>query len=128
MEEEWARIGTEPDVPPAEVDRIRQAFTPIAFAALPAMSEALETAKAADRGLARFARNNLHAHKQPGYAIVDISLKAPGETPGDCSADQMDAIADLADAYGQGDVRVTHEQTWCCRTCASTTCQRSMRG
>jgi sulfite reductase (NADPH) hemoprotein beta-component len=110
VDEEWAKIGTGPDVPEAEFERIRQAFTPVQFAALPARSEAFEAAKAADRGLARFARNNLHAHKQPGYAIVDISLKAPGETPGDCSSDQMDAIADLADAYGMGDVRVTHEQ------------------
>jgi sulfite reductase (NADPH) hemoprotein beta-component len=52
----------------------------------------------------------VHAHKAPGYAIVDVSLKAIGETPGDCSADQMESIADLAERYSMGEARVTHEQ------------------
>ena len=110
VEEEWAQIPLDVDVPAAEIARIRAAFTVPDYTDLPATSAAFEAARAADRGLARFARNNLHPHKQPGYAIVDVSLKAPGETPGDCSADQMDAIADLADRYGMGDVRVTLEQ------------------
>src|SRR6202012_5014349 len=46
----------------------------------------------------------------PGYAIVDVALKAPGETPGDCSAEQMEAVADLAERYGLSEIRVTHEQ------------------
>jgi sulfite reductase (NADPH) hemoprotein beta-component len=46
----------------------------------------------------------------PGYAIVTLSLKAEGETPGDATADQMDAIADLADRYSEGEIRVGHEQ------------------
>ncbi len=110
VEEEWAKIGSAPDVPHAEVDRIRASFAKVAFETLPATSTALEAAKAADRGLRSFVRNNLHAHRQSGYTIVDISLKAPGETPGDCSSEQMEAIADLADRFGQGDIRVTHEQ------------------
>ena len=110
VEEEWTRIGPEADFPMAELERIRTAFSQPVFEPLPATSAGFETAKAADRGLARFARNNVHAHKAAGYGIVDISLKTPGDTPGDCSADQMDAIADLADRYGQGEVRVTLEQ------------------
>jgi sulfite reductase (NADPH) hemoprotein beta-component len=109
VEEEWEKTGPAFDVPSAEVERIRSAFEVPAFEVLPTASAAFEAAKT-DRGFARFARNNVHAHRQPGYAIVDISLKTPGETPGDCSSDQMDAIADLADRYGRGDVRVTHEQ------------------
>jgi sulfite reductase (NADPH) hemoprotein beta-component len=46
----------------------------------------------------------------PGYAIATISLKPIGQTPGDCSADQMAAIADMMDAFGQSEIRVTHEQ------------------
>ncbi|HEY3889589.1 MAG TPA: nitrite/sulfite reductase, partial [Caulobacteraceae bacterium] len=38
------------------------------------------------------------------------SLKTVGETPGDCSAEQMEALADLAERYSMGEVRVTHEQ------------------
>ena len=110
VEEEWAKMGDIGDFPQAELDRIRAAFVQPAFEQLPAVSPAFDAAKASDRGFARFVRNNVHPHKQPGYAIVDISLKAPGETPGDASSDQMDAIADLTDRYGLGDVRVTHEQ------------------
>jgi sulfite reductase (NADPH) hemoprotein beta-component len=46
----------------------------------------------------------------PGYAIATISLKAIGETPGDCSSDEMDGIADIMDEFGQDEIRVTHEQ------------------
>ena len=53
---------------------------------------------------------NTHAHKQPGYAIVTISLKPIGGIPGDASADQMDAIADLAERHSLDEIRVTHEQ------------------
>src|SRR4029078_1291774 len=49
-------------------------------------------------------------HKQPGYAIVTISLKPIGGIPGDASADQMDAVADLAEKYSFDEVCVTHEQ------------------
>ena len=110
VEEEWGKIGPDGDLPDSEIARIRGAFAPVAFEALPARSEAFEAAKAADRAFARFARNNLRAHKRAGYTIVEISLKAIGETPGDVTSDQMDVIADLAERYGQGDIRATHEQ------------------
>ena len=82
----------------------------MAFESLPATSDAFEAARAADPGFARFVRNNLRPHKKPGYAIVEVSLKTVGETPGDATSDQMDVMADLAEQYGQDDVRVTHEQ------------------
>src|SRR5439155_2284046 len=53
---------------------------------------------------------NTHTHKQPGYALVTISLKPVGGIPGGASADEMDAIADLAERYSFDEVRVTHEQ------------------
>jgi sulfite reductase (NADPH) hemoprotein beta-component len=52
----------------------------------------------------------VHPHKQPGYAAVTLSLKRTGVPPGDATAAQMDAIADLADRYSFGELRVTHEQ------------------
>jgi sulfite reductase (NADPH) hemoprotein beta-component len=55
-------------------------------------------------------RGNVVEHKVPGYAIVNLSLKAPGKTPGDITADKMDAVADLADQYSFGEIRVTHRQ------------------
>ena len=58
----------------------------------------------------RWIARNTHAHKQRGYAIVTISLKPIGGVPGDASAAQMDAVADLAERYSFDEVRVTHEQ------------------
>ncbi len=110
VEEEWAKVGTVGDLPDTEIARIRGAFAPTAFDTLVNRSEAFEAAKAADPGLARFARNNLREHKRAGYTIVEISLKGIGDTPGDATSDQMDVVADLAERYGQNDVRVTHEQ------------------
>ena len=111
VEAEWAAMDKAAvDVPDEELARIRAAFGVIDFETLPATSAAFEARKTADLAFARFARNNVVAHKKPGYAIVNIALKTPGEVPGDCSADQMDAIADLASRYSFDDVRVTHAQ------------------
>ena len=115
VEAEWAAMAetgeaARIDVPEAEIARIRQAFGAVPFKTLPAVSAGFEAARAADPQFARFTRHNVLAHKQPGYAIVTVSLKAPGEVPGDCSADQMDAVADLAERYSFDEVRVHYEQ------------------
>jgi sulfite reductase (NADPH) hemoprotein beta-component len=114
VEAEWAAMvesgeAEKIEAPAAEVQRIRQAFAGPAFEARPAVSEAFEAAKQ-DPVFARFVRHNVLPHKQPGYAIVNISLKAPGEVPGDCSSDQMDAIAALAERYSFDEARVHYEQ------------------
>lgn len=110
VEDEWAKVGTQGDVPDTELARIRGAFAPTNFDTLVNRSEVFEAAKAADPVLARFARNNLREHKRAGYTIVEISLKGIGDTPGDATSDQMDVVADLAERFGQNDIRVTHEQ------------------
>ena len=55
-------------------------------------------------------RRNTHAHRLAGHRAVSISLKRPGVAPGDATADEMDAIASLAQAHSAGELRVTHEQ------------------
>ena len=55
-------------------------------------------------------KTNVHAHRAPGYAIATISLKPIGGVPGDCTAEQMDALAELMDTYGMEEIRVSHEQ------------------
>ena len=110
VEAEWEKIGSGPDLPDTELARIRGAFAPRNFETLPAQSETLEQARAATPAFARFVRNNLKPHKVPGYGIVEISLKAIGETPGDATSEQMEVVADLAERFGQNDIRVTHEQ------------------
>ncbi len=111
VDEEWRALDPALyDVPPAEIARIRGRFGITPFEPAPARSATLEAAKADDRALARFVRNNLKPHKRPGYAIVNVALKAPGEVPGDASAEQMDALAELAQRYSFDELRVTHEQ------------------
>ncbi len=111
VDKEWAALDRSAiDLPDVELARIRGAFGVVPFVVLPERSSSFEAARTADPALARFARNNLAPHKRPGYAIVNIALKAPGETPGDATADQMDVVADLAERFGHGDIRVTHAQ------------------
>ncbi len=110
VEEEWAKVGPNADLPDTEIARIRAAFAKADFEPMVNRSEIFETAKAKDQAFARWARNNLREHKRAGYSIVEISLKGIGETPGDATSDQMDVVADLAERYGQDDIRVTHEQ------------------
>jgi sulfite reductase (NADPH) hemoprotein beta-component len=110
VEAEWeATDNSQVDLPDLELARIRAAFAPRNFETLPASSAAFETAKA-DPAFARFVRNNVKPHKIPGYAMIDVSLKKPGETPGDCSAEQMAVIADLGERYSMDEIRVSYEQ------------------
>jgi sulfite reductase (NADPH) hemoprotein beta-component len=70
----------------------------------------LAAARRVDRQFDAWVGNSVANHKVPGYAIVTLSLKPEGGTPGDATAAQMDAIADLADRYSFGEIRVGHEQ------------------
>jgi sulfite reductase (NADPH) hemoprotein beta-component len=111
VEEEWSLTDKEAvDLPDTELARIRAGFAPAGFEALPPVSTIFESAKSASAAFARFARHNVVAHKQPGYALVHVSLKAIGETPGDCSAEQMELVAELAERYSLDEARVTYEQ------------------
>ncbi len=97
-------------LPQEEVDRIAAYFAPPKFETLPAKSATLDAAIAADRAFARWTKNNLRAHKIPGYISVHIALKPQGAPPGDATAGQMRAAADIAETYALDDIRVAHEQ------------------
>ena len=71
---------------------------------------AFDTALARDPVFRSFVDTNLHPHRNPDYAIVTISLKAHGATPGDATAEQMRVIAGLAERYGHDEIRISHEQ------------------
>jgi sulfite reductase (NADPH) hemoprotein beta-component len=104
VDKEWSLTDKATvDLPDTELARIRAGFEPT-------VSPAFESAKRASAAFARFARNNVVQHKQPGYALVHVSLKAIGETPGDCSDEQMELVADLAERYSLDEARVTYEQ------------------
>jgi sulfite reductase (NADPH) hemoprotein beta-component len=112
VEEEFAKIDASQmlAVPQDEIDRISAYFAPPTFEALPATSDSFDAAQKDDADFARFVRANVVAHKQDGYAIVNISLKPIGGVPGDATDTQMDVIADLAARYAFDEIRVTHEQ------------------
>jgi sulfite reductase (NADPH) hemoprotein beta-component len=87
---------------------IRDAFAPPAFRNAPV--DAYDAFYKADPVFRAWADTNLAQHRNAQYAIVTISLKAHGATPGDASADQMRLMADLAEKYGHSDLRISHEQ------------------
>jgi sulfite reductase (NADPH) hemoprotein beta-component len=97
-------------VPDEEIERINAYFAPPQYATLQDQTAALDRLRAGEPAFDRWVRNNVVAHKVPGYAIVNVSLKAPGRAPGDITADKMDAVADLADRYSFGEIRVSHRQ------------------
>jgi sulfite reductase (NADPH) hemoprotein beta-component len=111
VEAEWARIRDSAlELPAEEVQRIAAYFAPPAYEDLPAEDPDLPFQRLREPAFGRWVEANVAAHKQPGYAIATISLKPIDETPGDASAAQMDAVADLAERYGFGEIRVSHEQ------------------
>ncbi len=95
---------------PAVIADIAARFRYPDYARLDDSPPELTKARAADRRFAAWLGNSVANHKVPGYAIVTLSLKPEGGPPGDATAEQMDAIADLADRYSFGEIRVGHEQ------------------
>ena len=106
VEEEFAhmrKLGLNPPV--EELARIRPFF------ANPAYEQGLsDEIDRADPAFALWVDRQVVAHKQPGYAIVNISLKPRGGIPGDASAEQIELVADLAETYSLDELRVTHAQ------------------
>jgi sulfite reductase (NADPH) hemoprotein beta-component len=111
VEAEWQHLKDGPaTLTSAEVERISGRFTRPAYETLDPLSSAYVLALGRDKKFAAWARRNVHAHKVPGYAAVTLSLKKTGIPPGDCTAEQMDGVADMADRFSFGELRVTHEQ------------------
>ncbi len=116
VEAEWQFLKDGPaTLPQAELDRVSAqfvapAYIPVTVEELAAATTSIASFKAQHPAFARWTERNVRAHRQSGYAAVTLSLKPVGVAPGDATADQMDAIADLADAYSFGELRVTHEQ------------------
>jgi sulfite reductase (NADPH) hemoprotein beta-component len=111
VEKEFARIPADASVPvDKELARIQRFFTGPDYETLPAHGDELGEAMLRDPAFARWVRVNTRTHMQPGYAIAVISLKPTGGAPGDATSDQMRVMADAADTYSLGELRVTAEQ------------------
>ncbi len=87
---------------------IEAQFAPPSFRT--AATDGYEAARKADPIFRSWTDTNLAAHRAPGYAIVSVSLKKHGQTPGDATAEQMRVLADLAERYGHDELRISHEQ------------------
>jgi sulfite reductase (NADPH) hemoprotein beta-component len=111
VEAEWQAIKDGPlALDPAAITEIAGRFRYPGYARLDDSPPQLGEARRADRAFDAWMGNSVANHRVPGYAIVTLSLKPEGGTPGDATAAQMQAIADLADRYSDGEVRVGHEQ------------------
>ncbi len=111
VEAEYARHpAQQTQVEEAELARIAQYFAVPEFENASPVAPQFEAAKRDNAEFARWARNNLAAHRVAGYTIVNISLKPEGGIPGDASAEQMRVMADLAECYSFDELRVSHAQ------------------
>lgn len=97
-------------LPEGDIRAIETYFAPPALAARADGWDALARAQKADAAFAAWVRHNVKEHRHPDYAMVTISLKPIGGTPGDASDAQMDLVADLAERYAFDEIRVSHEQ------------------
>ena len=96
---------------PAEtIEAITRQFAPPVLSVRPPVSGLVEAQRLSDPDFALWLKSNVAPHRVPGHAIVTASLKPAGAPPGDASAVQMEGVADIADSYSQGEIRVSHEQ------------------
>jgi sulfite reductase (NADPH) hemoprotein beta-component len=110
VEQEFRRESAVLALPQAEIDRISAYFALPDLPVRPAHALAVDERAAKDADFARFVQRNVVPHKVAGYGIVTISLKPIGGIPGDATAEQMEAVAELAETYGHDEIRVSHEQ------------------
>ena len=102
-------------IPAAELERVSASFVPPSLAGRAQVSgeetdRTLRQAADADPMFARWLARNVAPHKNPALRAVTLSFKRLRQSPGDASADQLDAVAELVDRFSAGEARVTHDQ------------------
>lgn len=111
VEDEFSHIrGGVLTLPDAELDRINSYFAQPAYVDHGVVSVDVEREKILDPAYGRFLENNTFPHARSGYTSITVSLKPIGGAPGDATAEQMEAVADIAEKYSFDELRVTHEQ------------------
>ncbi len=111
VDEEWQHLVDGPGtLTDEEINRIKGHFTPPTYEKLESENAELIAHLAENKAFANWYGRNVVKHKQPGYAIVTLTLKKLGTPPGDLTDKQLDVAADLADQYSFGEIRSTHEQ------------------
>ena len=119
VEEEYRQIveidGGPHTIPQAELDRVKACFVDPQLPEVKALTEAeieqsLLSQAAAHPAFSRWLSRNVHPHRNPQLRAVTLSFKRPGQSPGDATGDQLDALAALMDRFSAGEARVTHDQ------------------
>ena len=111
VEAEWLNLINGPStLIQSEIDRVGAFFNDPNYEQLADVNADFEQHQLDNKAFARWVTRNVFGHKRPGYAAVTLSLKKTAVAPGDASDQQLDAVADLADHYSFGEVRVSHEQ------------------
>ena len=109
VEEEWQDLKDGPStLTEEEMARVAAYFTPPAYETLENIDP--RAGHEDNKAFANWLLRNVKPHKVPGYAAVLLSLKKTGVPPGDATAEQIDYVAEMADRYSFGELRVTHEQ------------------
>jgi sulfite reductase (NADPH) hemoprotein beta-component len=111
VEAEWAYLKDSPNtITEDELQRVAQYFTKMPYDTLPAHDASFDSAIASNPAFAAWVKRSVHGHQQAGYRAVTLSLKPHGRAPGDATSEQMHVVADLAEKYSFGELRVSHEQ------------------
>ncbi|MBP74493.1 MAG: sulfite reductase, partial [Gammaproteobacteria bacterium] len=113
VDEEWAAIDQEQAAAPlSELRRLSAFFAPPAFAKFDDADALLGKQRLENPAFNRWMKHNVSPHRVKGYAAVTLSTKTVGTPPGDVSAEQMDAVAAWASAFGFDEIRISHEQNF----------------
>ncbi|NOT11895.1 MAG: nitrite/sulfite reductase [Methylococcaceae bacterium] len=110
VEKEWQLIRDGRELSDDRIEAIKAYFNPPVYDPDAAQDQTFEHYQLTDKAFSAWVKHNLANHKIPGYRAVFISLKAPDTAPGDMTDTQLDAVADLADQYSYGEIRITHRQ------------------
>lgn len=115
IEEEYAKIrasaeGEQLRLLPEDIERMRSHFPAPAYRPASEAAADLDALAARDARFAAWLRRNVRAHKVPGYRVVFVSLKSKELPPGDCTAGQFEALADICDGHSFGELRATYDQ------------------
>ena len=111
VEAEWAHLKDTPNtITEAELARVGKHFEAMPYEQLPTHDASFDSTVVSNPAFAAWVKRCVHPHKQAGYRAVTLSLKPHGKAPGDATSEQMWVVADLAEQYSFGELRVSHEQ------------------
>lgn len=110
VEEEWQLTKATNLLTDERINQIKTHFAAPLYETNAALDSEFSAHKQENPAFATWCKYNTADHKVPGYRAVFLSLKAPDVPPGDMTHTQLDAVADLADIYTFGEIRVTHRQ------------------